>query len=88
MERLVCALGVAMVVGALLYQVSREAERHAGQGRADPHERASACSNPAGTSPRLRSTPKAWMVLPPKAASTRAAQWSWRCSVSCLSSRS
>ena len=73
--RLLCALGVAMVVGALLYQVSREAERHAGAKDALIRiERALGLFEPGRHLPAAAVYPEAWMVLPPKARSTRAAQ--------------
>ena len=74
-ERLVCVLGVAMFVGALLYQVSREAERHAEAKDALIRiERALGLFEPGRHLPAAAVYPEAWMVLPPKARSTRAAQ--------------
>ena len=74
-ERLLCALGVAMFVGALLYQVSREAERHAGAKDALIRiERVLGLFEPGRHLPAAAVYPEAWMVLPPKARSTRAAQ--------------
>ncbi len=74
-ERLVCALGVAVFVGALLYQVSREAERHAEAKDALIRiERALGLFEPGRHLPAAAVYPEAWMVLPPKARATRAAQ--------------
>jgi len=74
-ERLLCALGVVMFLGALLYQVSREAERHAEAKDALIRiERALGLFEPGRHLPAAAVYPEAWMVLPPKARSTRAAQ--------------
>ena len=74
-ERLLCARAVVIVVGALLYQVSREAARHAGAKDALIRiERALGLFEPGRHMPAAPLYPEAWMVLPPKSQATRAAQ--------------
>ncbi len=74
-ERLLCAAAVAIFIGALLYQVSREAARHAGAKEALIRiERALGLFEPGRHMPAAAIYPEAWMVLPPKSRSTRAAQ--------------
>ncbi|MEW6684148.1 MAG: hypothetical protein AB1451_14715 [Nitrospirota bacterium] len=74
MERLLCAAAVAIFIGALLYQVSREAARYAGAKEALIRiERALGLFEPGRHIPAAAIYPETWMVLPPKSRSTRAA---------------
>ncbi len=74
-ERLVCAAGVVVLVGALLHQISREAARHAGAKDALIRiERALGLFEPGRHMPAAALYPEAWMILPPRARSTRAAE--------------
>lgn len=73
-ERLVCAAGVAVLVGALLHQISREAARHAGAKEALIRvERALGLFESGRHIPAAALYPEAWMVPPPRTGATRAA---------------
>jgi len=74
-ERLLCAAGVTILVGVLLHQVSREAERHAGAKDALIRiERALGLFEPGRHLPSAALYPEVWMILPPKSRATRMAR--------------
>lgn len=74
LERLLCAAAVALFVATLLYQVSREAARHAGAKDALIRvERAAGLFEAGRHVPGTALYPEAWSVPPPKARATRAA---------------
>jgi hypothetical protein len=75
LERVLCAVGVIVFVAALLYQVSREASRHAGAKDALIRiERALGLFEPGRHMPAAALYPEAWMVLPARSRSIRAAE--------------
>jgi hypothetical protein len=75
LERVLCALAVLVFVGAVLHQVSREASRHAGAKDALIRvERALGLFEPGRHMPAAALYPEAWMILPSRARSTRAAE--------------
>jgi hypothetical protein len=75
LERLLCAIGVIAVVGAMLHQISREASRHAGAKEALIRiERALGLFEPGRHMPAAALYPEEWMVAPPRSRATRAAE--------------
>jgi hypothetical protein len=75
MERLLCAAAVVIFVSGLLYQISREATRHAGAKEALIRvERALGLFESGRYLPGDALYPEAWSVAPPRARATRGAR--------------
>jgi hypothetical protein len=75
MERLLCAAAVVIFVAGLLYQISREATRHAGAKEALIRvERALGLFESGRHIPGEALYPEAWSVAPPRARATRGAR--------------
>lgn len=73
-ERLLCAAAVALLVAALLFQISREAARHAGAKDALIRiERALGLFEAGRHMPGAAVYPEAWAISPPRSRATRAA---------------
>jgi hypothetical protein len=80
-ERLLCAAAVVIFVSGLLYQISREATRHAGAKEALIRvERALGLFESGRYLPGEALYPEAWSVPPPRSRATRGA----RVMLSCL----
>lgn len=74
-ERLLCVVGIAIFVAALLYQVSREAARHAGAKEALIRvERALGLFDAGRHALGEALYPEAWSVPPPRSRATRGAR--------------
>lgn len=73
-ERIMCAAAVGIYVGALTYQISREAARHAGAKDALIRvERALGLFEAGRHTPGTAVYPEAWAIPPPRSRATRAA---------------
>jgi hypothetical protein len=75
MERILCAVAVVVLVGTLLFQISREAARHAGAKEALIRvERALGLFESGRYLSDKPLYPEAWAVPPPRSRATRASE--------------